>query len=71
MNLRRVVRVKFPHSDKTYAFRCRGCKIGDHVAVVTAMWPNEREIVPVVGYGRHGYIHRLKHAERVETETAA
>lgn len=52
----RVVRVRFTTNGPTYSYRCPKAKIGDQIRI------DQHTTARVVGYGRRGYLGRLKHA---------
>lgn len=57
----RVVRVKFSENGRAFSYCCPDCKIGDRVHA------DEHGTARVIGYGRRGYLGRLKPAHRVTT----
>ena len=59
---RRIVRVQIGRG--IYAYRCPGAKLGDYVLVELPRGRGKR-LAEVVGYGRGGYLGRIKSARRV------
>ncbi len=62
---RRIVRVQIGRG--IYAYRCPGAKLGDYVLVELPRGRGKR-LAEVVGYGRGGYLGRIKSARRVLTK---
>lgn len=56
----KVIRVPLGLYGRTYAYLCRGARMGDLVEVDAAL--QGAVIVPVVGFGRDGYTGPLKRA---------
>lgn len=62
-----VIRIRFPSTpcgiERTYAYVCRGARVGDMVEVHGLI--SGHVIVPVIGLGRNGYAGSLKRARLV------